>query len=163
MNKNQILTLSTLGGILIGVAMIGYGIYTIQKGMESKNWPVVTGEILSATLETFEKRTDNGVNVYHQPMVTYRYEVQGRAYIGDQLRISSPMVFTESELEDAEAYLKPYEVGTSVPVRYHPNNPEQSTLKTGYNPLLWLFIAGGVFFAAVTIGIYRSTKNSIYW
>ncbi len=163
MNRKQVMILITSGTIAIGLGLVGYGIYTIQKGLASKNWPAVHGEIVSAEIESIERHTDNGTNTFYQLRISYRYEVGEQTYLGDELRISSPVVYLESELHEAKAHLSKYRVGANVLVLYHPENPMQATLETGYNKRLWFFIGGGIFFCVVAIGIYRFEKNQIYY
>lgn len=157
------MVLITAGAMTIGLGLIGYGTYAIRKGLASKNWPQVTGEILSAEIESIERQTDNGANTFHQLEVSYRYEVDGQVYLGDQLRISSPIVYLESEFKRAQTHLSRYKIGAKVPVRYNPDDQTKSTLETGYNKLLWLFIGGGILFCSVAIGLYRFESNQIYY
>lgn len=96
MSQKHAILLITSGAFIIGLALISYGLIAIQKGLASKNWSVVTGEIVSSEIESIEKRSDNGLSTFHQLEVSYRYEVNGQVYLGDQLRINSPVVYLES-------------------------------------------------------------------
>jgi hypothetical protein len=137
---------SFLGAVLILVAglIVVFGEIYASKDLErSQAWNETQGEIEVFMLS----RTYVGDFI---PSIRYRFQVAGRDYAGESIRVGGRLSFPSKrlalEMENA------YQVGNRVSVFYDPQDPEKCCLDReetagGHSAMLWgLTLAGlGVF------------------
>jgi Protein of unknown function (DUF3592) len=132
-----------LGHYIVGVILVIAGpvfsIYYVRgvlDGRASENWPTVKAKVVDAKLvETQDIR-----GTHFETKVRYTFEVDGKKYNGDRLKIGGKSTSNE---KDAEADLKRYgERAAFVDVRYDPSDPNRSTVETGATTGNYILVAG---------------------
>ncbi|HEX8535745.1 MAG TPA: DUF3592 domain-containing protein [Allosphingosinicella sp.] len=145
-----------LGLIVLGLVWaLGFGYAHFRaagKAKASESWPTASGTVRSAEVQ-IEESTDRegGTSTWYNPIVVYSYSAGGRELEGRRLRFGNPR---SSSRKKADAAIAPYAVGSSVPVRYNPEKPEECVLETRKPSPIYLilaifglpFIAIGLFF-----------------
>ncbi len=132
-------------GIICGslFSIIGLGILTLLLSRQSfiirsKKWSTVSGTIQSSRIVEETVKDDNGnPTIYYQPLIVYRYEINGKEYV-----VRDPVydvIHYNNSQENAEQLMTEYSIGKTVNVFYNPKSPEESTLKTRYNNWHLLF------------------------
>jgi Protein of unknown function (DUF3592) len=146
MNEHTLLSL-----LCVAVALYVY--YNrrrrFAREVRELRFPVVTGRILTSELreETHESEDDMGrkeTSVTWHPVITYTYELDGKAYRNSRYAILSQPSF--SSQEKAEAFRMQYKSGDEVTVHYDPTKPANAYLdeKMDERPIdgkTWLIIA----------------------
>lgn len=121
-----------LPNILVGLAMVGGGVYLMFLGQkikkkiyEARLWPTAKGTL------TKLKRIGQGPKVigtddYRQYMlrVSYDYEVKGQLYTNDRAVFGS-----EIEIKaEVDEFCEQFKEGQAVKVPYNPEDPQDSVL-----------------------------------
>ena len=132
-----------LGHYILGVILVFAGpvfsIYFVRgvlEGRASENWPSAKCKITDAKLvETQDIR-----GTHFETKVRYAFEVDGKKYNGDRLKIGGKSTSNE---KDAESDLKRYgERPGFFEARYDPSDPNRSTLETGATTGDLILVAG---------------------
>lgn len=110
------------------------------------NWEQTQGTMLSGNIETssgYDSST-NSYQPYHEPAVTYQYEVGGVQYTGTRVTQHS---FRYGSLGDVKKFLADHPVGSTVTVYYDPADPASAVLEKGLGRMAnkQLALTGGVF------------------
>ncbi len=93
----------------------------LASALNRKNWSIAKGRVIKAEAVTS--------GVIH-PMVTYAYEVNGRAYV-DSTDLQAPGFGSKSkQYEVAQELVRSYSVGQEITVYYDPSNQTNSVLIT---------------------------------
>lgn len=109
--------------MLIGLAMIGFGIFsTIDRNKKMAEYETVRGNIV----DCLEHRGENGTTY----AAVYAYKVEGEEYT----------------IQDAVSTSKVPRIGERVQVMYDPAAPENAFVKGAVTSAFVLFILGGMFF-----------------
>ena len=141
--------------MLIGVALVGLGVWTLIKSLRTERWPVTDGVIQSA-----EQKTHSGHDgATYSAAVTYTYRVAGVSYEGSKISIGQ----MSSSADYARRILSRYPVGKKVPVYYSPTNPTEAVLETGIHGGTWICFGVGtafVLFAALFLQIQRAVAKA---
>jgi len=134
----------------LGLVFAGAGLWLIKRGirqyqtsLESKDWPVVEGQVVEATVDTFRAR---GVPKY-LPRVTYTYTVEGQTYAGDQRSIGDNWWTSRwlSSEAAAQAQIEAYQAEGPVKVYYNPEDHAEAALEPGSTSGAWAtLIVGGL-------------------
>lgn len=113
------------------------GLYSLVYQLRAKRWPATTCTI---QFNDIESRRNRYLTTWH-PVVSYVYEVEGKRYTNDTIRILG----RDFSRASAEAYASKYVQGTTRRCFYNPANPQQAVLTRG---MRWdipiLFIGMGV-------------------
>jgi hypothetical protein len=127
-----------LGGLFFGLLLIAVGITIvipgaddIRDGWASRSWPTVRGLVTGSTVSA----DDSDDITLYRASVTYEYTVDGRQYVGSQIRF-----FDEgySDPQPARDKAVQYPVGASVDVYYSPEDPSSAVLEPGASQIgLW--------------------------
>ena len=126
---------------------------------QAKRWPTVMGTILRGEVEAFtdldcDVETPSFRKRRYRPAIRYRYEVDGRSYIGDRITIG--VTISSSLPRLAKRTLDRYPAGMKVPVHYNPEKPGESTLHPGSALHVFPWLAAAALFAlAWAIGTGR--------
>ena len=135
--------------IAFGLAFAVVGAVDWDRAADSVGWPTVTGTVVTSRVEHSTNHRRGRTTHSHSAHVSYRYEVDGRALesgrIGFRMHGS-----TESE---ARATVGRYPEGSSVTVRYSPDDPSVACLEPGTGDLQWLPLAIGAFCVVMGAGI----------
>lgn len=114
-------------GILnvLGVAILGLGLYSLSLTLRVPRWPTVPGRI---THLDFESSTNNDLHTTYKVTVGYRYTVAGVDHEGS--RLSMTYAPSSSFHQHRQIYDK-LKDGPGVLVRYRPDDPGVSCLSYG--------------------------------
>jgi hypothetical protein len=140
-----------LVSLLVGTTIVIWTAWNVVSALLSRGWPHVTGTIVVSDLQRV-KDTDGGYT--YRPEVTYHYTVAGKEFVasrvafGDRISLgwSAPAVKT----------VRRYRAGTSVVVRYNPNEPGEAVLQPGVHWLLPVAVLFGATFIAFGIFALRA-------
>ncbi len=114
--------MSILGAILIlaaGLIVIFGELYASKDLERTQGWSETKGEVEAFALA----RTYVADFV---PSIRYRYQVAGRDYAGDSIRVGGRLSFRSKRL--ARKLADTYRVGNRVSVYYDPEDPEKCCL-----------------------------------
>jgi hypothetical protein len=131
------------GLLLVGVIWIagfGYAHFrAVAKAKASESWPSATGRVVACDVVE-EESTDREGNTttWYNPVVNYAFDVGGREYRSQRLRIGN---YRSSNRKKAEAMLAPYPAGSSPTVRYNPERPDECVLETRKPGPIYLVMA----------------------
>ena len=139
--------------MLIGSSLWSiYLVSLILEGMETKEWPEITGVVISSK----GQRIDHDKERYILE-IEYEYTVDGKSYSSQRVSSSNKML-TMSEKDEL---LEKYKPQSEVNVYYDPDNPRDSYLINGLDKgILILFIVciGLVLFSG--FNLRRLSRNS---
>ena len=133
----------------IGFALLAaFVIYGIQRNVSRmRGWPAAAGRIESSGVRQFKtlSAADSGRSRWttmFRSNIVYSYEVGGVRYTGDKLGTTGR--FSANIAAFAQRGAARYAPGSSVEIRYNPDNPAESIYdpRTGALWLLWLIPAG---------------------
>lgn len=134
-----------VANILIGIFAISAGCFCLYLGLKfyrsmkvSLTWQTTKGKIQKIDIV----RHDMGDQAdLLQPVLYYLYEVDGKSYQSNVLRI--PENWSTNDPAILKRVLAPYSQGATVDVFYNPENPEQAILERGVRVLdilIWIFL-----------------------
>ncbi len=135
------LAVASLGGLFVWLMGRSF-----LRAQEMRTWPEVACVILVSEVE--ERRHDANSPVEFRQDLSYGYEWQGSARVGERLTLRGNPWSSKRVL--AEERVAAYPVGKSTTCRVDPNNPDFAVLKPdslapGYS--IWfpaLFVVGGL-------------------
>ena len=132
-----------LGLLLVGAAWsAGFAFAHFRaagKAKAAESWPTAFGKILAAQVKVEESSNSDGDSTtWYNPVVEYAYTANGRELEGRTLRFGNPR---SANRKKADAAIAPYAVGSSIPVRYNPEHPEESVLETRKPSPIYLIMA----------------------
>jgi len=117
------------GGAIVlagmGLATFGFAIAYTAMSVQASRWPTVPGRIVAAKVDAYRARPRK-LRTYFKPSVQFTYEVNGRQYHGDRVRIAVVVSSTLASLAGWTA--SAYPVGSEVLVYYNPKKPSESVL-----------------------------------
>ncbi len=139
--------------ILVGILFVIIGLIQKLRGNLAAKWPSTSGIMLKAELFehiTKTKTSTNRISTFssYEPLVEYRYTVDGKILTGNRIAIG----LTRLPLEKAQEFVDKYPVGATVPVYYNPKNTKESRLDVA--------AAGAT--PAVTIGIVIVVAGALW-
>ena len=128
--------------VLVGVGAIYLGFISVQKAMQSTDWPSVKGKVVESGIRTEKgpSSSKTGSRDSYHANVIYEYDVIGKVYTGRKVG------FGEYGREDevhATKISEKYPEGEAVDVYYDPDQPSDSVLEPGSHGLPWFYIALG--------------------
>jgi hypothetical protein len=132
--------------ILMALGLIAFGAFTGLQAFttlreqlrawngasKSRAWPATSGVIEQSELTWRGIRGPRA-----RPLVSYRYQVDGKSYVGQRVNFSFARIYYTPE---AQAVLDRYLARAQVSVYYDPEHPAESTLEQRHDS-----VAGGVF------------------
>ena len=135
------MSLSLIGGWLCfaaGGVGVAWAAAVVVMCRLATSWPSVRGEVVVKGVAqdgTYEAR--------YESLLTYRYRVADRLYVGSRRHLGPPVVWRSAG--EAEAALQGYRKGGVVLVHYDPRNPRESVLDprdlSGVTmPLFWALV-----------------------
>lgn len=111
--------------IIVGAGMVLSSARKIQAGIQARDWPHTTGQMLSIQ----SKDTSDSESESREIQVRYAYQVGGRSYEGTTIHPA----YGSSSIEEAHKGLESL-LGKSKEVRvyYDRSCPERSSLSVGF-------------------------------
>lgn len=133
--------------------MVGVGIWSVQKGMESEGWETVQGTILKSDIKKNESTTRDAkgfrrTKTSYIVTVNYFFEIDDNRYEGNTISFGN---VSHSERSDAQNELKSYPKGKEVKVYFNPEDPDDSVLKKGVVWPMWIVIGIGAVILFVSL------------
>jgi hypothetical protein len=115
--------LALIIGVFMGVATIDQAV-DLYRALASQSWSEVTGTVIASTLAPVSLTDRFHTDV--QPLVRYRYSVDGVQYEGQTLSFGEGWwrLFGRGRF----SIQREFPVGAKVPVYYNPKRPSQSAL-----------------------------------
>jgi hypothetical protein len=116
-----------------------YGLYSLLYQLRAKRWRATTCTI---QFNDIESRHTRYLTTWH-PVASYVYEVDGRQYTNDRIRI----VGRDFTRASAEAYASKYVPGATRRCFYNPANPQEAVLTRGMRwdiPILFIGVGVGL-------------------
>lgn len=148
----------TLPFLAIGLIM-GFSAWdAMSTNMSLDSWVQTEAVIHSRKVETSTIGSGQSRSTHYTPRVSYSFEFDQVNIQGNHLQAGIGTMY--SSAEEAEAALRPYEVGAKVPVYFNPADPAQNALlknHTGFSSiaffgLISLFLLGSSGFALFVAG-----------
>ncbi len=139
---------------LMALMLVGMSAFTLvfyvagrKRAKQIATWPTTKGRIVTSRTEEFREsmrssNTGRSSKMY-RTFVEYRYEVDGREYHSTQLAIGAKLSSSSKAL--ADAVTAKYKEGSTIDVRYDPNDVSQAVVQTGF--------AGGVILLVIAAGL----------
>lgn len=152
---SKILLWAAIGMLLLGLAMLAFGVSFVADGSASNDWPVATGTVdtVRVTWDTIDRDSVNPDRQYYY-QVYYSYEVDGQTYSGNRYSLGDGSTASQrwnSEEEAQAAAAAAYIPSQEIAVYYDPANPESAVLRPGasfstYIPLIFaaFLVLGGL-------------------
>jgi Na+-transporting methylmalonyl-CoA/oxaloacetate decarboxylase gamma subunit len=138
--------------IFVGLSILFLGLRSYNKIKSSANWPNTQGKIEKSEVKYKPARWWQAVKVpVYSPQTTYCYVVKGIEYHSDRISIVG---FDTADKDRAQDTVEKYPVGSSVSVRYDPQNPGFAFLEVGQSKsgLILLLLIGSVVLILGIIG-----------
>jgi len=125
------------------IIFLGFGLWAINKGMQSEDWDKGTATVLKSNIEKSESKSKDArgftrTSTSYSVRVTYSYTVEGNNYEGNTVGFGT---MSHNERSDAQEELKSYPQGKTIDVYYNPENPSDSVLKKGVFWPMYIVIA----------------------
>jgi hypothetical protein len=148
--------IATIFFLLVGAMLIRKSNRYRRIAATAAQWPIVTGKVVSSEVI---KHAGSDSGDYFVPRVHYVYQVDGTSRSGRVIRagLDDRGYRREQQARDDVAR---YGVGSTVPVRYDPQNPADAILELGQigagnnllaGVLLMLVGVGGVAFTVFSV------------
>ncbi|MCB1058252.1 MAG: DUF3592 domain-containing protein [Acidobacteria bacterium] len=143
--------------LVVGVAMMVFGIYFIVLGIEARSWPMVEGRVVSTTIRvetdvssnTGATRAQRKRHHRYYPQVNYTWTVDGESYSGSRYTLGTTYEKFR-ERSDAREAAKQFPAGSAIPVYYDPKDPSQAVLDPSSSFAIYIPLLLGLFFAAAS-------------
>jgi hypothetical protein len=121
-----------IGMVVLGLVWLGGFAWAhfraVNKAKAAESWPSVPGRVIACEVREEESSDREGnSSTWYNPVVTYAYSAGGREHQGSRLRFGNPR---SASRKKADAAILPYPVGSTPPVRYNPERPEECVLET---------------------------------
>ena len=113
--------------IVLGLGLVILAMVQIFKAKKAgKSWLTTPGRITSSVVETRRERDmDGDQHTYHEPKVTYEYQVNELSYQGDEIGFGKRTM----RQAKAEQIVTKYRQGDPVTVYYDPADPAKTVLE----------------------------------
>jgi hypothetical protein len=139
--------------LVIGAVAVVASISLMSASRKARSWPVVTGQIVERSVGPSTTTGASRPGRYFEPRVTYDYTVDGKAYQGHRIGM------TTEAYDEAKARRVVNELPDAVEVHYNPGNPADAVLQPsaiGMSLLILIFgaiavlVGGGMLLASFT-------------
>ncbi len=115
-------------------------------GHKSKKWSLTKAKVIAKSLGIHSYRR---INKYY-PIVTYKYNLQGNEYTGNNFSFCKEYYISEAE---AQNRIAAFEVGDDIDVFINTQNPKQSVINAGYDKVgLWMVVTAFALIPLALIG-----------
>ena len=112
------------GGVFIlgGLAFLVGTSWFALRLEASRTWPRVPAQVVSSELGF---RVDSDNDRFVDPVVTYRYEIEGKTYTGDRVSFGS------GDAAWSQSRVNAYPAERTIDVRVNPNDPTDAVIEPG--------------------------------
>ena len=110
-----------------GLAALALFIALHRDAKKAQRWPFVRGKIVRSEVERYEEMRNGSTVAMYRPVVEYAYQVRGRDYRGNQIKLN---VAVSGGQGYAERVVKRYPQGGEVAVHYNPARPSSAVLES---------------------------------
>ena len=117
----------TVALLLMGVFTAGVEGCKILHGLETERWPTTDGEVVEASTRSY-RSGGRRPRTYWEPVVEYRYDVNGVRYLCRQISYYRTSYDTQREAARIASF---FPVGGKVKVYYRPSEPGVAVLERG--------------------------------
>ncbi|MDO8571970.1 MAG: DUF3592 domain-containing protein [bacterium] len=153
-NPVQLFIFALVFVIVGGATLFIWGIPTIQKAYESKNWPSVQGTITVSNFVTDRSTNSDGSDATtYKADIGYDYILNGQTHSGSDVSFGA---YSSSNASEMRSIVNRYPLGKSVAVYYNPKDPNASVLEPGAN--LGSFLAAGIGALFFILGIVMAVQ-----
>jgi hypothetical protein len=141
--------LGVTGGLLLvgGAVLTTHQSKAMVKAMARLDWPSTEGKVV----ETMVTRAN-------EPMITYRYDVDGAEYEAKSNMHAPGFGLTNSRLETAHTILQELAKKPHIPVFYNPEEPAESKVKPGPSWRVFTRVSFGFFL--LVMGCAATTRGA---
>ena len=139
--------------LAIGISAFGRSKRRLDDLRSVDAWPAAQGEIVENQLR---HKLHKGRELF-MPSIRYRYEVNGRPYELDQIKLMGSENW--QDIEEAKSRAAEYPLGATGSVFYHPKNPETAYVELVFprNMELAIVMVPGAYitmgFAMLSVGL----------
>lgn len=153
-----------LGGLIFSVVGVGMAYFAwsgAENARASESWPVVSGTVTESFVDVIE---DSEGSDGHQPIVRYRYEVDGERYRSSRIAFGA---HNNADKGSAERTVARYPVGEPADVAYDPDDHGRAVLEPGNEGVNFLiqltgaglaFVGLALLVGSAVAGIRRRTR-----
>lgn len=118
----------------IGLLFTIHFIYLVCKSKASENWVETKATIIKSNLDALEYVGGSAARSY-KPNIAYKYYVMNNEYVSKRIFYGS-LIRTNTSKSSKETIHK-YKKGDNISIYYNPNNPSQSVIERGINPIVY--------------------------
>ena len=136
--------------VLAQLALAGYELWRIHMGLESRNWPQVTGTLKKIWQEDDTLHDVDDAEGTHSIYARYRYKVGTRWYDGRRLSYG---VTSRVRFNEALDLLHQLRSGGEVDVYYDPGKPQRAVLYPGSSAGNVVLLATWIVGATLTMAL----------
>jgi Protein of unknown function (DUF3592) len=131
--------------LFTGAALVGLSLWLRSRSKQCLHWPSVIGQVT-------ESRVDDTHVDMTKPVLRYRYEVGGQAYVGFRASFSGHGVSRAA----MDQLLRPFPQGSTVKVYYNPQDPASAVLNntTPSHWQYWLLFGVGFLALAAYLALW---------
>lgn len=142
---------------VIGLFLLGFGLYQFRVGFGSGNWPTVDATVTGPSISVQGGGDD--AKTSYVPEFHYEYEVNDTSYVGSRYSFGGSNVPSFDAREKAQAWIDEHcPVDGQIPVHYNPDQPDVSVVEPGAWRSLVTVLAGLVFLGgAVLFYVFSGT------
>lgn len=134
--------------LLIGAGFeYSFFIKPLVRIVSARDWPSAACEILTSGVH--ESRGEDGST--YRVQVTYRYDVDGRAYLGDRYKF---MTGSSSGFGPKAAIVAALRPGTRTLCYVNPRNPADAVIERGFTADMWYSLLPMLFVLIGGFGLY---------
>ncbi len=131
--------------LAVAVGFIGMGFYLQERMARLAGWPQAPAQILESRLEQVQHGSTRPGNRVWQPHILYRYEVQGRSYVGERV---GALTLGSDFPSLVESVVRRHPAGSQTRVHYNPADPAEAVLEPTWgrpfaHGLIWAGLALG--------------------
>jgi hypothetical protein len=141
--------------VFVGLAILGFGLWTILDATSASDWPVVKGKVLRSEFVIEREDANNFVTT---PNVVYSYRVGKNSYESDVLAKGIGSSYSPGE---SRRWVNDYSVGKTIDVFVDPDEPTEAVLKPGIPLEAWFLVAFGAVFTSAPVIIGFVAMRSI--
>jgi Protein of unknown function (DUF3592) len=141
-------------------AIAGVIVYKLREVQRAARWPSAQGRIVHARLRAVRtKQSDGSATVSNVPDIEYAYSVGDVEYHGKRIGIGD----ISAGSPEVEAALARYQAGSTGPVFYNPDNPNEAVLERDppARPATLYAVAVGVLLAGFAVVIVFTRVSEI--
>lgn len=138
---------------VIGLILLVWTISQLVKLRMSHGWPSTMGSVIESKIQTGDYR--RGGNYKYQPMVHYKYIVQGQNYTSSRITIEDA---SYDDVTVPQQIIDKYPLNKQVVIHYNPSDPQDAVLEFDMNGIYYEF---GLGFMLIALGFFLNRKSKV--